>query len=123
MPLQYGSQVLGCLTIFRDEIDTDITWAGKFDPDERVSRVRDSFEAWRELKRGQSQEWTSSEIELVQSLVNHLALAVMQHRLYEYERQQRQLLERRNQELNAARTIAEEANRLKSDFLSTTKWS
>jgi signal transduction histidine kinase len=120
MPLQYGGEALGCLTIFRDAIDTDITWAGKFDPDERVSRVRDSFEAWRELKRGQSQEWTSSEIELVQSLADRISLAVMQHRLYEYERQQRQLLERRNQELNAARTLAEEANRLKSDFLSST---
>ncbi|MBD2308397.1 GAF domain-containing protein [Chroococcidiopsis sp. FACHB-1243] len=120
MPLHYGSEILGCLTIFRDAIDTDITWAGRFDPDERISRVRNSFEAWRELKRGQSKEWTSSEIELVQALANHLSLAVMQHRLHEYERQQRQLLERRNQELNIARTLAEEANRLKSDFLSST---
>ncbi|MDZ4875710.1 MAG: Sensor histidine kinase RcsC [Chroococcidiopsis cubana SAG 39.79] len=120
MPLHYGSETLGCLTIFRDAIDTDITWAGRFDPDERISRVRHSFEAWRELKRGQSKEWTSSEIELVQALANHLSLAVMQHRLHEYERQQRQLLERRNQELKTARTLAEEANRLKSDFLSST---
>ena len=120
MPLQYGGEALGCLTIFRDAIDTDITWAGRFDPDERISRVRYSFEAWRELKRGQSKEWTSSEIELVQALGDRISLAVMQHRLYEYERQQRQLLERRNQELNAARTLAEEASRLKSDFLSST---
>jgi len=120
MPLHYGGAVLGCLTIFRDAIDTDITWAGRFDPDERISKLRNSFEAWRELKRGQSKEWTSSEIELVQALANHLSLAVMQQRLHEYERQQRQLLERRNQELNAARTLAEEANRLKSDFLSST---
>jgi light-regulated signal transduction histidine kinase (bacteriophytochrome) len=120
IPLHYGGEVLGCLTIFRDAIDTDITWAGRFDPDERISRVRDSFEAWRELKRGQSREWTSSEIELIQSLAERISLTVMQHRLYEYERQQRQLLERRNQELSAARTFAEEASRLKSDFLSST---
>ncbi len=36
--------------LFREEIDTDIVWAGRFDPDERQQRVRTSFEAWRELK-------------------------------------------------------------------------
>lgn len=120
LPLQYGGQSLGCLTIFRDEIDTDIVWAGKFDLDERNVRVRNSFEAWRELKLGQSQEWTVEEVELVQSLGKHLTMAVMQNRLYQYEHQQRLLVEMRNQELNAARTVAEEASRLKSDFLSST---
>ncbi|NEP60773.1 MAG: GAF domain-containing protein [Symploca sp. SIO2G7] len=120
MPLQYGSQFLGCLSIFRDEIDTDITWAGKYDPDERQQRVRQSFEAWRELKLAQAQEWTAEEIEIVRSLSIHLTMAVMQHRLYRYEHQQRQLVEMRNAELKVARTIAEEANRLKSEFLSST---
>jgi len=120
MPLQYGSQFLGCLSIFRDEIDTDITWAGKYDPDERQERVRQSFEAWRELKFGQAQEWTDEEIEIVRSLSIHLTMAVMQHRLYRYEHQQRQLVEMRNTELKIARTIAEEASRLKSEFLSST---
>jgi len=120
MPLHYSSQCLGCLTIFRNEIDTDIVWAGKFDPDERNLRVRDSFAAWQELKLGQACEWTVEEVELVQSLGNHLTMAVMQNRLYQYEHQQRLLVEMRNQELDTARTIAEEANRLKSDFLSST---
>lgn len=120
MPLQYNGQSLGCLTIFREEIDTDIVWAGRFDPDERQQQVRTSFEAWRELKLGQAREWTAEEVELVQSLVNHLTVAVMQNRLYQYEHQQRLLLEMRNQELNTARTVAEEASRLKSDFLSST---
>lgn len=120
IPLQYSKQTLGCLTIFRDEIDTDITWAGKLDPDDRHSRVRDSFAAWRELKKHQARIWATQEIELVQSLANHLTMAVMQNRLYQYEHQQRLVLELRNQELNAARTVAEEAYRLKSDFLSST---
>lgn len=119
IPLHYNG-TLGCLTIFRDEIDTDIVWAGRFDLDERTSRVRDSFVAWRELKQGQAQEWTAPEIELVQSLANHLTLAVMQNRLYQYEHQQRLLVEMRNQELDVARSVAEEASRLKSDFLSST---
>ncbi len=119
MPLQYGGNYLGCLSIFRDEIDTDILWAGRFEPDERNSRVRDSFEAWRELRLGQPHKWTDEEIELVHSLRTHLTMAVMQNRLYEYEREQRTLVEMRNCELKAARAAADEANRLKSDFLSS----
>jgi signal transduction histidine kinase len=120
MPLQYGKQSLGCLSIFRNEVNTDIIWAGRFDPDERNNRVRDSFEAWRELKLGQACEWATEEVELVRSLGTHLMLAVMQNRLYQYEHEQRLLVEMRNQELNVARTVAEEASRLKSDFLSST---
>lgn len=118
--LCYGKQMLGCLTLFRKEIDTDIFWAGRFDPDDRQQRVRHSFEAWRELKRGQAQEWKPSEINLGLALATHLTMAVMQNRLFQCEREQRVLVEMRNQELNVARLIAEEANRLKSDFLSST---
>lgn len=120
MPLQYGQQSLGCLSVFRDEIDTEKLWAGQFDADQRQFRPRRSFESWRELKRGQAQAWMPQEVELIQSLGAHLAMAVMQNRLYQYERKQRLLVEMRNQELNAARTVAEEASRLKSDFLSST---
>lgn len=120
MPLCYARQPLGCLSIFRNEIDTDIVWAGRFDPDERQYRVRTSFEAWRELKLGQAREWTKEELEIVQALSTHLTMAVMQNRLYQWEHQQRLLVEMRNTELKAARAAAEEANRLKSDFLSST---
>ncbi|MBW4471124.1 MAG: GAF domain-containing protein [Stenomitos rutilans HA7619-LM2] len=120
MPLRYGDLPLGCLTLFRNEIDTNTLWAGKFDSDERYQRVRTSFAAWQELKYGQVQQWTASEIELVRSLGTHLTMAIMQNRLYRCEREQRILVEMRNRELNVARTSAEEASRLKSDFLSST---
>jgi light-regulated signal transduction histidine kinase (bacteriophytochrome) len=120
MPLRYGSYTLGCFTVFRNEIDTDIMWAGRFDGDERTDRVRTSFDAWRELKRGQVQAWTPDDLELARSLIVHLTMAVMQNRLYQCEREQRLLVEMRNQELNTARTTAEEASRLKSNFLSST---
>ena len=120
MPLCYGDLPLGCLTLFRDEIDTDILWAGRFDSDKRHQPVRASFAAWQELKHGQVQPWTANEIELVRSLGTHLTMAIMQHRLYSCEREQRLLVEMRNRELNVARTSAEEASRLKSDFLSST---
>jgi len=120
MPLRYGDLTLGCLTLFRDEIDTNILWAGRFNPDERHQPVRESFAAWQELKHGQVQQWAANEIELVRSLGTHLTMAIMQNRLYRYEREQRILVEMRNRELNVARSSAEEANRLKSDFLSST---
>lgn len=120
IPLLHGEQCLGILTLFRDEVDTDILWAGRFDPDERQERVRRSFEAWRELKLGQVSEWTDEEIEISSSVGTHLMMAVLQNRLYQCEHQQRVLVEMRNQELNKARTAAEEATRLKTDFLSST---
>lgn len=120
MPLRYGSYVLGCFTVFRDEIDTDVMWAGRYDGDQRIDRVRDSFAAWRELKSGQVNDWTDDDLELVRSLITHLTMAVMQNRLYQCEREQRLLVEMRNQELNTARATAEEASRLKSNFLSST---
>ncbi len=120
MPIRYGQHELGCLTIYRDEIDTDILWAGRFDPDVRNFRVHASFEAWREIKQGQTQDWTDEDLDLARSLGTHLAMAIMQNRLYQCEREQRLLVEMRNQELHTARTVAEEANLLKSNFLSST---
>lgn len=120
MPLVYGDQCLGILSVFRNEVDTDILWAGRFDPDQRQQRVRQSFEAWRELKLAQACEWKNTDIEILSSLGTHLTMAVLQTRLYQCEHQQRLLVEMRNQELFKARTVAEEATRLKSDFLSST---
>ncbi len=120
MPLKYSQHSFGCLTIFHSEINTDIIWAGRFDPDERQQRVRQSFQAWQELKFGQARPWTLDEIELVQAIGTHLSMAVMQNRLYQWEREHRMLIEMRNQELNLARSAAQEASRLKSDFLSST---
>lgn len=119
LPLQSGRQTLGCLSLFRNAIDTDILWAGKFNLDGRHDRVRNSFEAWRELKQNQAREWTSEDIELIWSSGMHLEMALMQNRLYQYERQQRLLVEMRNRELDVARTIAEEArSKLEQEILS-----
>jgi len=112
MPLQYGNECLGCLTIFRNAVDTQILWAGYWEKDERQQLPRESFEVWREFKKNQAPEWTREDIELIQSLSIHLAMAVMQNRLHH--------LEMRNRELNIARAAAEEASRLKSNFLSST---
>ena len=93
IPLAFAEQSLGYLTIFRDEINTDIIWAGRFNPDERNNRVRESFQAWREQKVGQSAEWLPEDIELIQAAVTQFSLAIIQNRLYQQERELNSILE------------------------------
>jgi light-regulated signal transduction histidine kinase (bacteriophytochrome) len=82
LPLYYRASFLGILSIFRPEINTETLWAGCFDPSEKQQLPRQSFEVWRELKRGQSQEWTSQDMELAIALGNHFAMAIEQYKLY-----------------------------------------
>ncbi|NER99754.1 MAG: GAF domain-containing protein [Symploca sp. SIO1B1] len=113
LPLQHNSQEsLGCLTIFRNAVNTETLWAGYWDSDERQQLPRKSFEVWREYKKNQAPPWTDEDIELVESIGIHLAMAVMQYQLHE--------LEMHNQELKLARKVAEESSRLKSNFLAST---
>ncbi|MGL5194215.1 MAG: bifunctional diguanylate cyclase/phosphodiesterase [Chroococcales cyanobacterium] len=81
VPLKYNNQYLGCLTLFRNEIETETLWAGRNDGDERNRRPRASFEAWREIKKGQTQIWKIEEIKLAESVGTHLYMAVMQRRV------------------------------------------
>ncbi|TAE61023.1 MAG: diguanylate cyclase [Nostocales cyanobacterium] len=81
IPLQYQQQYLGCLTVFRPEIETETLWAGRFNPDERNLLPRESFAAWREIKTGQAQPWSQHEIKLAQSFGLHLYIAIMQQRV------------------------------------------
>lgn len=81
VPLQYHQQCVGCITIFRNEIETETLWAGQRNGDTRNHRPRLSFEAWREVTKGQAQPWTPEEIKLAQALSIHLYMAVMQRRV------------------------------------------
>jgi diguanylate cyclase (GGDEF)-like protein len=81
VPLQYHQQCVGCLTIFRNEIETETLWAGRRDSDTRNLRPRASFEAWREVTKGQAKPWTPEDIKLAQALGIHLYMAVMQRRV------------------------------------------
>ncbi len=82
LPLYYRSSLLGYLSIFRAQIETETLWAGRFDSSEKQQLPRQSFEAWRELKRGQAQEWTRDHIELAIALGHHFAMAIEQYKLY-----------------------------------------
>ncbi|MDZ8262773.1 ATP-binding protein [Nostoc sp. ChiQUE01b] len=82
--LQYRQQILGYLSIFRHEIDTETLWARRVNRnDQRNQRPVQSFEVWRELKQNQAQEWKTTEIELAQSLGSHFAMAIHQYELYQ----------------------------------------
>jgi signal transduction histidine kinase/CheY-like chemotaxis protein len=64
-------------------------------------------------------EWTIEEIELLESVVNQVSIALSQAHLLVQETRQREQLIQQNLELEKARNIAEAANRSKSDFLAT----
>ncbi|MBD1886426.1 EAL domain-containing protein [Microcoleus vaginatus] len=81
VPLQYRQQCIGCLTVFRSPIETEILWAGRCSSDTRHDRPRQSFAAWKEIKTGEAQKWTSEEQKLAQSLGTHLYMAAMQRRV------------------------------------------
>ncbi|MEG4108630.1 EAL domain-containing protein [Microcoleus sp. S13_C5] len=81
VPLQYRQQCIGCLTVFRSPIETEILWAGRCSADARNDRPRKSFAAWKEIKTGEAQKWTSEEQKLAQSLGTHLYMAAMQRRV------------------------------------------
>ena len=88
VPLQYHQQCVGCLTLFRSEIDTEILWAGCRNNDTRNRRPRASFKAWREVTKGQTQPWTPEDVKLAQALGIHLYMAVMQRRVEDMLRHQ-----------------------------------
>ncbi len=88
VPLQYQHQCIGCLSIFRAEIDTETLWAGRQNHDDRNTRPRQSFEAWREVKKGLAQEWSSDDIKLAQALGTHWYMAEMQRRVEDIIRHQ-----------------------------------
>jgi diguanylate cyclase (GGDEF)-like protein len=88
IPLQYHHQCVGCLTIFRNEIETETLWAGRRNSDDRNRRPRASFEVWREVAKGQAKPWLPEEIKLAQALGIHLYMAVMQKRVQDMLRHQ-----------------------------------
>lgn len=81
VPLQYRQQCIGCLTIFRGDIETQVLWAGRCSSDTRSDRPRQSFAAWKEIKTGEAEEWSSDELKLAKSLGTHLYMAAMQRRV------------------------------------------
>ena len=83
VPLQYRQQLLGYLSVFRDELETETLWAGQFDSDPRQLQPQLSFEVWRDARKGQAREWTEADIELAQTLGNQFATAIEQYEIHQ----------------------------------------
>ncbi|MGA1264547.1 MAG: GAF domain-containing protein [Prochlorothrix sp.] len=83
IPLVQGNELLGCLTLFRNEVDQELLWAGAQDPDKRQMAPRQSFDIWRQIKKGQAQSWESKDVSLAQRVGECFAAAVKQYHLYQ----------------------------------------
>ncbi len=83
VPLVIRQQIVGYLSIFRDEIETETLWAGRFNPDARQDYPRQSFEIWRQSKTGQVHPWQAVDLELGQALGNQFSAAIEQYELYQ----------------------------------------
>ncbi|MBE9184586.1 GAF domain-containing protein [Microcoleus sp. LEGE 07076] len=123
IPLHYQQQVVGCLTIFRNEIDTEKMWAGRFDSSAAQTLPRQSFEVWREIKKGQSPEWNSEEIEQALAIVRQFCAAIGQYLLYKQVQALNANLERqvqqRTAELQKSLDFVEVLNRVRDQIRST----
>jgi light-regulated signal transduction histidine kinase (bacteriophytochrome)/CheY-like chemotaxis protein len=83
IPLRFGVEAIGCLTIFRDEVDRELIWAGYHNPDTRQLTPRQSFEAWRQIQKGQARAWTEADLRLARDLSDRFSMAARQYRLYQ----------------------------------------
>ncbi|MGB3265145.1 MAG: GAF domain-containing protein [Microcoleus sp.] len=123
IPLHYQQQVVGCLTIFRNEIDTEKLWAGRFDSSAAQTLPRHSFEVWREIKKGQSPEWQSEEIEQALAIGSQFCAAIGQYLLYKQVQALNANLERqvqqRTAELQKSLDFVQVLNRVRDQIRST----
>ncbi|NJK69029.1 MAG: GAF domain-containing protein [Microcoleus sp. CSU_2_2] len=101
IPLHYQQQLIGCLTVFRNEIETEKMWAGRFDSSARQTLPRQSFEAWRETKKGQSPQWKWDEIEQAKAIGSQFSSAIKQYLLHQEVQALNANLERQVEERTA----------------------
>jgi hypothetical protein len=93
IPLWYRQQLRGYLSIFRDEVETEILWAGQVDPDQRQQFPRQSFDAWKESQRGHSLPWNPLDLELATVLGQQFATAIIQQESHQKTQALHQTLE------------------------------
>jgi len=117
VPLEYRQQILGYLSIFREEFETETLWAGQLNTDARLVQARTSFEVWKELKTVQSREWTAEEIELAQNFACHFASAIHQQQLHQQIQAANAHLENQVQERTAKLEQANEQQRALFDVV------
>ena len=98
VPLRYDGGIVGFLSVFRDEVDTETLWAGEFDPDVRQEQPRQSFKLWKQLKKGQIEHWTESDAQMLQTLGSRFSSAIQQHEMYQQVQKLNSSLEKQVEE-------------------------
>ncbi|BCL36113.1 GAF domain-containing protein [Nostoc sp. MS1] len=78
MPLHYRQVLIGVITIFRLEFDSEILWAGRCEESKRQRLPQLSFDLWREQKKGQAPQWSTEEISLAQVIASDFSIAIHQ---------------------------------------------
>jgi light-regulated signal transduction histidine kinase (bacteriophytochrome) len=84
IPLGYHQNCVGVISIFRNEYDSEILWAGKREPNPQASLShlpQISFQTWKE-QRKQAVEWKPDEIVLAQTLAYHFSMTIQQQQTY-----------------------------------------
>lgn len=81
VPLQYQQHYIGCLSIFRQEIDSETLWTNAFDQDKYSTYTHNGLEAGKQIQQTIPQSWSQEEVKLAQTLGTHLYMAVMQRRV------------------------------------------
>lgn len=101
IPLYSQQKLIGCLTIFRNEVDSEKMWAGRFDTSVKQMLPRQSFAVWREVKKGQSPQWKWHEIEQALAIGSQFCSAIQQYLLHQEVQAMNANLERQVQERTA----------------------
>ncbi|WP_413168224.1 GAF domain-containing protein [Capilliphycus salinus ALCB114379] len=81
IPLHYRQELLGYLSVFREEMETEKLWAGRVENDKRQLYPQISFEVWRDQRRVEPPKWAENELELARSLGNQFSSAIYQYQM------------------------------------------
>lgn len=101
IPFDYHQNLLGVVSIFREEYNTEILWAGYRQTNPLQKLAQTSFQTWREQHQGQSLEWKHEDISLAQTLAYHFAATLQQQHTYKKLHDLNQNLEQKVQEQTA----------------------
>ncbi|MDZ7957550.1 MAG: GAF domain-containing protein [Aulosira sp. DedQUE10] len=124
IPLNYRQNFIGVLSIFRNEVETEILWAGHRESNEQQRLPQLSFAAWLEQRKGQAPQWKPEEISLGQALADQFAIAIQQQQMYQQVQAMNENLERLVEErtaqlqksLELTRVVKQVSNQIRSNL-------
>ncbi len=88
LPLQYQQQCIGCLTIFRHQVDPATEWLNRSNRNRHIISSYDPLQTFVAAQDIELQGWSQKEIQFAQAVTTQLYMAVMQRRVEETIRHQ-----------------------------------